>query len=399
MSPDYKYNNHFLCNPFFLYALVWFAIIPIYKLEWSDLYPELKHNLLSFLCITSIISILLALISHKRKIFCNVPISNNTVSYKKIKIAIIILYIILFLEFVDFGGIPIMMFGNMMDVSRNDFGFPIITVIVNNAFSLLAILLAQVYFSSSFKDARTFIMMLICVLPAILIASRSMLMHLIVGIMLVFLFNKNNIAKSILTLIALGILSIYGFGLFGNIREAKAGDDLILNIGKANTNFLESGVPKVFFWGYIYISSPLANLQNTIDNKIIFDEDRAFERSLKELIPETFTKRIESEDMMRYQINQVLNVGTLYWQMYVASGWYGLIIMFATVMSLIIVGMMVVRENSIWKVPLIVFLCFVVIFGFFSNQLKVLETVPVIYFICFYEFIQRLKNKRNYKIL
>ncbi|MBO5627718.1 MAG: hypothetical protein J5965_01390, partial [Aeriscardovia sp.] len=267
------------------------------------------------------------------------------------------------------------------------------------AFSLLAILLAQVYFSSSFKDARTFIMMLICVLPAILIASRSMLMHLIVGIMLVFLFNKNNIAKSILTLIALGILSIYGFGLFGNIREAKAGDDLILNIGKANTNFLESGVPKVFFWGYIYISSPLANLQNTIDNKIIFDEDRAFERSLKELIPETFTKRIESEDMMRYQINQVLNVGTLYWQMYVASGWYGLIIMFATVMSLIIVGMMVVRENSIWKVPLIVFLCFVVIFGFFSNQLKVLETVPVIYFICFYEFIQRLKNKRNYKIL
>ena len=61
--------NHFFCNPFFLYFASWSIVCGLYLLRWSDLYPIISGKLLLFLTVTCIISLLLALYTHKKRWF------------------------------------------------------------------------------------------------------------------------------------------------------------------------------------------------------------------------------------------------------------------------------------------------------------------------------------------
>lgn len=58
--------NHFICNPFFLYFASWSIVVGLYLLGWSDIYPIISGKLLFFLTVTCIISLLLALYTHKK---------------------------------------------------------------------------------------------------------------------------------------------------------------------------------------------------------------------------------------------------------------------------------------------------------------------------------------------
>jgi len=59
---------------------------------------------------------------------------------------------------------------------------------------------------------------------------------------------------------------LYLFGVLGTLRQSRAAhtgydNTLILKSGKASEAFTHSPIPNEFFWAYVYMASPLANLQ------------------------------------------------------------------------------------------------------------------------------------------
>ncbi len=62
------------------------------------------------------------------------------------------------------------------------------------------------------------------------------------------------------------VVLLYFFGVLGNYRMVKSSsNEYFMEVAEATDSFRNSRIPKEYFWSYIYISSPLANLQNNIN--------------------------------------------------------------------------------------------------------------------------------------
>ena len=91
-------------------------------------------------------------------------------------------------------------------------------------------------------------------------------MYIIIGsAFLYFISQKKNIIRKLFVLVAFGITAIYMFGYLGNLRSSNGDPTYIPRASGATDKFLDSKIPKEFYWGYLYIASPVANLQNNIN--------------------------------------------------------------------------------------------------------------------------------------
>lgn len=201
---------------------------------------------------------------------------------------------------------------------------------------------------------------LINFLPFLLCVSRGFILYMLFGFFLIALMSCKKVGKVICTLIPIGLLILYLFGLMGNMRIDDSEGNIILNIGEAKTEFRDSGIPSEFFWAYLYISSPLGNLQNTIDKTKRFDPETSNWLNLvvNEMLPVTISKRIglRMTDRGKYLISDALTVGSTYMGPYTIWGWSGMILVFGAVMSVIAIFSLLVSRKSVLFVPLVVIL-------------------------------------------
>ena len=88
---------------------------------------------------------------------------------------------------------------------------------------------------------------LINFLPFLLCVSRGFILYMLFGFFLIALMSCKKVGKVICTLIPIGLLILYLFGLMGNMRIDDSEGNIILNIGEAKTEFRDSGIPSEFF--------------------------------------------------------------------------------------------------------------------------------------------------------
>ena len=387
-----------LTNPFFLFSSIWLIVTCVYMLNWSELYPKLTIGLLSFLIGTSFISLFLSILTQKKGVFSKSNYQYNDNQKSIINRFLLFFYIMFSLELLKFGGIPLLMFGAGLDISRTDFGLPIISVIRVNGLNLLLTFCSISFFSCNRNHKKNIYLLYIvlCMLPSLLIVSRSALVFNFLSISLAYIQNSQNHLKNLIKLVVYSILAMFFFGVLGNIRDKKSGEDMIIYIGEASDEFLSSGVPHEFFWGYLYISSPLANLQNTINTKKIFDVDASDYQFMLELLPESFAKRSKVVDVSRYQVNDALNTGTVYWGAYLTKKWTGMFILYIFLVVIILFSSIVVKKGSLWKDSLNLTLCVLVVACLFTNAIKSLIIIPQVYFIVFYElFVKKTRFRQS----
>ncbi|MGR5962658.1 hypothetical protein ACT7DN_22125 [Bacillus paranthracis] len=164
--------------------------------------------------------------------------------------------------------------------------------------------------------------------------------------------------KIVIGLGVVAILVLYIFGLSGNARvnhsyqndKTMWESDVILRVGGAKEEFINSSIPDAFFWSYIYISSPLANLQHTINAIEVKDLEFVdiFYMVNNEIFPDFINKRIN--DMYRVtkppiaQISTELTVATAFAGSYVTLGWLGLIIYFITLLFISLAYIMILKK-------------------------------------------------------
>lgn len=307
--------------------------------------------------------------------YCEVPCDKN--------ILVIATFIVLgfLLEFLYFRNIPLFFILKGKAYDYRTFGIKSFHVFLVTFISFYSVYVFHVFLST--KKRKYIIIYLLMLTMPLLIYSRGMFLLILSSSLFVYLFSIRKLRfKFIVISVLLILILFYLFGLAGNIRcshqagrtENITSSDIILAIGDAKDAFRKSAIPKVYFWAYIYISSPLANLQKTITETD--PTDLTFNRFLlfinSEILPDFASKRISRflriEKVNIEQITPELSVSTVYARSYVHLNWLGLVLMFSFTMFASFLYIILLTRKNVFSVTGIALLNTLIFFNIFSNM-------------------------------
>jgi hypothetical protein len=216
----------------------------------------------------------------------------------------------------------------------------------------------------------------------LLIFSRGAILLTLSSMLFLYLFSlKGNKIKVYFRMLLIILLALLGFGYLGNIRTSNQLDkggtitDIILTLGQAKPSFENSAIPKEFFWSYIYISSPLANLQNDIDKaNPRYDINSVVSYLNYELIFDAVSKRtgalLDVDQGQNKLIAPYLTVSTIYATSFTDLGWLGMCLTFIALMAVCLLYLFILRADSPFFATGVAILNTMVLFCLFDNMIS-----------------------------
>lgn len=369
-------NTKWLTNPFFVYSLSFLLVFSIYQLRWSDRYPPLSAGLIVFLFATFIISFFLAFVHEKYRIneFSKIEIS------KKRIVVLVLIYAGFVLEFIYFGGVPILGAISNADFNYKDFtGIPTFHVVLGTFSLFYSVYLFHQYISSD-ERFLGLILFLISVFPNVLIVNRGAIIIIIFACFIIYLMKLQRLRLKRIGLIVFSVIAvIYAFGIIGNLRFSASKEDkeYILRIGGASDGFIQGNVPFEYYWGYLYVATPIGNLQNIIDKKEShFAVGNVSTFVASELFPDFISKRMVamlgledfSDDANKYLVIEALNAPTVYYRSYYLLGWTGAAVMFLYSIGIMLFYPYLIPKSSKYFITGWACLIAIVLLNIFSNM-------------------------------
>lgn len=321
-------------NPYGCYVIAFGVALVVYLLGWSELYPPLRPALLAFLILTFFGFLAIARFWGKMRQIAFIAIQTNERWAVTITVLIFIGWIA---EFIYEGGVPLLkiLFAQPYDYKK--FGIPSFHVVLVTFSSYYTLYLFHGWLSCRRK--QMLLLYAINLIAAVLIYSRAMLFFNLTGSLLIYLTFRPGISIRQLALIAATTLVLfYVFGVLGSLRVSRIAGQSYNNenfmlTGRASQSFRESLVPKEFFWTYIYVSSPLANLQQNInlDPGGPLTVRRVVSFVNAEIFPDFVSKRTTDLFKLSVYIDSRIpgpfNVSTIFSRAYSYAGWTGIVIM------------------------------------------------------------------------
>lgn len=378
-----------LKNPLYIYLAGFTLSFLVYMLKWSSLYPKISKSMVIFFTVTFIffgISGLAVRYMHRIK---------RTFSNTQPRLIIFCAYLLVFLyslEFLIEGDIPLFAkLTGRTGVGYMEFGVPLLHGILISFNSFLIAHTFSTYMST--KNKSLFRIYLLLYIPALLFLSRSILMlGLLTSIFIYIHYSEKLLLKNQIKLGLLAIVSLYLFGVLGNLRS---GGDYIYEQSQVTDKFMESSIPKEFYWTYLYAGSPLANFQNTVDKKNVEEKDFVgfiFYENLPQIISKNFggLLHIYKRDLIR--ITPWLTVGTTYAKSYSYLGWLGpyLLFLFNLCIYLFVIFFLVPTRSS-YHVTVISVLSVIILLNIFTNMLIVTGISFQIIYCILFSFFERKK--------
>jgi len=358
----------FLKNPFYIYIISFSLVLVIYQLEWSELYPSLTAGLTLFFIITFLLALYFGALIDKY-----LPIRYYAIEEKdKPGRITLILYILYGLEFIYNRGIPIVLALKTSTYDYKEFGIPTLHPIIATFSSFYTVYIFHLYLSK--KRKRYLLILIFLLLIPILIFNRGMLLINLTSILFVYLLSINKVRiRTILSIVVVAFVVLYFFGVLGNYRITKTpSNKYFLEISKANDKFINSGIPKEYMWGYIYISSPLANLQNNINNHPAVNF-RIKDFIIMELLPDFISKRIApfagAERSEPKNISSYFIVSTIFCYSYNLLGWAGIYLMFLIISFLVAFYLLLLRKKNPYYITGISILMTFMVYNTFDNMI------------------------------
>ena len=392
-------------NPYFVYSYSILLVLAVYQLNWSDIYPTLNIELLLFLLITGIVSLIIGIFV-KRKQFIKFEEVDFNKKYYYVTVAIFVGYII---EFIFHRNIPLISIFTNSGLGYKDFGIPMFHVILVTFHSFFTIYLFHVYLSV--RKRNILIVYLIMLIPPLLIVNRGMLVIILMSSVFVLLYQIKKLNyKYIVSLGAVGIVFLYCFGLFGNLRVNDSYDrdvsvfdsTIIMDVGGASEDFKDSIIPNSVFWAYTYIASPLANFQHTV-NHAEFDEsiyNNIPDYMTSQLIPDAIGKRINGsyfdEPVELNLISRELIVATIFAEGYVLLNWAGPIITFFYLIGISLLYILILKKyNSPFLITGMALMSSLFLLNSFDNMIKFSGLSLQLIFPLLFILYEVVKEKRR----
>jgi hypothetical protein len=367
-----------MINPYSCYALSFGCGLLLYLFGYSELYPALSTPLLAFIFVSCVVFLIIGFLLFKKKWTVRfTPIQSSSFYPVLITGGIFILWTA---EFIYEGGVPIIKMILKEPYNYRMFGIPSLHVFVVTFSSFYTVFLFHLFISS-----RKRIFFLLCVLnliPALLIFNRGMFVLNLASCFFVLIISMKQIPRIVFiaTPFILAAL-LYFFGVLGTIRVSREANTPYNNghflaIGQASQSFRSSIIPDEFFWSYIYISSPIANLQENINQQKSKPASMAdfFHMMNDEVLMDFISKRISPVFNLQppsdFRIPGPFNVSTVFSRPFSYLGWLGILIM-AIVLILIPLGYTIlVPTGSPFYLTGFAILCMMYLFLAFDNTIR-----------------------------
>lgn len=391
---NYKIKIDKVINPFYLFGVSYSVAIILYLLRWSKLYPDLSLKLIIFLLVTFVG---IGLFSYSLRHL--IPNTNNKVSFSD-SFTNIMFAIIVVLGIIDVsyeGYIPIL----KENFKYREFGMPILDFFFYSLSIYFAVHFFYYYLIS--KKIRLLIFSLIITLFQLIIFRRySFVLIILTCIFISILLKKEYRTRIIIIGIILFVLGSFLFGYYGRKRN-QFQKEAILSDFEASKKYRDTFLGADIYMTYLYISSPLANLQLNINkNDVFLNQNEIKGYIFYTFIPINITSRIEEitsiESPNIVLIHNNLMVGTYYLKAFYFFGWPGMIILNIFLIAYISILLLINRKNFGYNITSYAFLSTTATLLIFDNLLIKPDIIFIlfIYPVVFSNLEYYIKKYRHY---
>lgn len=392
-----------MINPFTLYSLFFILALISDLFNVSYFFPKISTALILFITLTIFISIILGIFQRNQ-----IKRLSKGVKLFSDRAIIICASITIFTSIIDgvfSGGFPI--FGSVNYVT---FGIPTIHPMLIIFSTTLSVLLFSYFILT--KKRKYLFFFIIFLIPATVSLSRGTIIMIILCCAWCYLYRSKINFKKIFGITILTVAMMYIFGLVGNYRLNKQVYGFN-NGGIFNSSLIEEigGVASSdsklapFYWSYIYMASPIASLQKTIDSGVSLAKTDISEYTVTQFFPDAISGKVfpnHKGEIKNFspvtQINSSLTVGTVFRESYLMMGWLGLFTMWIgfTIIEIIYLYLLEIfaPEFSLFGLSVIntIYALFI-----FSNMLSYsgLSLLLVMPFILKFLFVLKRRGSKN----
>lgn len=308
-------------NPAFFFSSVWIVVLWLYSRHYVLVLETLKQETTIFILLSLIIFSLpfsLSFFLKNRKYTPLLLPQKINIKFKKILKGWIVFS---FVEILIFRSLPILAFTGM-DAFYTEWGIPSLHGFLNAIIITISNILFYKYMV--YKKKNYLIFYFLCLCWPILLLTRQVLMSMILQMGLIYLYcNKIRFSKVFQYLIPVFVVIIL-FGLLGDLRS---GEDAMENVAGISENY-PSFLPSGFLWVYVYLTSPLNNLNHNLD--VYPDLNFSPWIVLGNLFPSFIRDKLlpENTGVATDLVNENLNVVTMHPQYLSAFGYIGALVFY-----------------------------------------------------------------------
>ncbi|MDF2431860.1 MAG: hypothetical protein JWP44_1491 [Mucilaginibacter sp.] len=369
-----NFNLQKIANPYTVFGLAWSLCLVMYSFGWAGIFPKITLQLAVFLIVLIALFIATGIFYNRIK-----PAAFKEPFILNYRLLLGINTAIWILSFL-YSGIPL-----LSGLRNEDFGIPLIKNFATSFNNFLSIYCFYLFLTTRRK--KFLLYSAYCLAFFILVISRGNIMMSLATMFFLWINLKSpvlNVKK--LAAIATGILLVfYLFGVAGNLRsindlasynpkmDNSYNSDIIIKIGDASDFFKNSFIPNEYFWSYVYITSPLSNLQYNINNSSPpFTPKGVSLLVVNEIMLDAISKKINTSlDLVPTSpslIVETLTVSTTLAGSYVDAGWFGMILFMAVLWILPIVYTLIIQDTPLAVIGIST-MCTIYFFSIFDNML------------------------------
>jgi hypothetical protein len=392
-----------MVNPYISYALSFTIALLLYMLGWSLLYPPLQYPVVIFISATIVMHVAIGMVLFKRKLITFKKLPPSTL--RKPLVITAFIYFLWAMEFLYAGGIPLLKIILKQPYDYRTFGIPSLHVFIVTFSSFYTALLFHQYLSS--RSRGVLILFFINLMAALLIYNRGMALFNIAHAAFLYLLSVKRI--SIVKAVAgvfITIMLLYIFGVLGSLRVSREAripysNEEFLKIGQASPAFRKSAIADEFFWSYIYISSPLANLQHNMSNA---SQQHLSWKALgwwvnDQLLPDFVSKRVhhicQNEAPMPPQIPGPFNASTIYTGSYFQLGLVGIALMAIIIACMPFLYLLLIPQHSPYFLSGMAIMNTIFIFMIFENTIHFTGLSFQLFYPVLFYFINKAFPRAN----
>ena len=310
-----------LKNPVVFFVIIWTSVLLLYKLQLSFVLLPLQSDTLVYLfliCLAYLLSYVFVKLRFSNLYLPKVNHHRLGRSIKKnLKYVFYFWSFFSLLEIAYFGSLPILsIFGIGKSMTYTDFGIPSLHGFLNAIIITLSNYYFYFYFKS--KEKKYLYFYLLCLAWPLMLLTRQMFLSMILQAVFTYIFLNRIKTKLIFKVIILGLFIVFLFGYLGDLRS---GEYSFSGLAQPTENF-PKWLPSGFLWVYIYVVSPLNNLNFNIHKFPGFNLD--FSPLIKSALPSVLKEFFETERPYNFElVNEYLNVSTFFPGSLLSFGYYG----------------------------------------------------------------------------
>lgn len=359
-----------MLNFFYIYGYMWIAIIILYSFGWSNMCIKLSPPILIFIILHIIVSLILGKALSKFFVFKRLEKNPHKKPTTTIFIVVFLLINLLYDRNVPLFSV---LKGNSMYAAKFS-GIPVLYLLFSGFVILYAFYL--MYLFICFRKKSLLVEYSIILIWFILLFQRQNIFVILLGSLWMFIasvdYKKISMSRRIGIVILVFIAAMAGLYLFGIIGNVRYGmwswndTSMIETLARINNKW-PKWLPKMYVWAYVYIVSPLANLQYNFmygvqpSNEIL--------DYLYTVIPYFVYNKIGSTYIKPMLIIDSLNVCTAFSVPYRISGMIGVYFIYMIEVIILLFEFIALKNNR-YFVPFCIGWGYFYFMNFFTNPLS-----------------------------